>query len=67
MSSQPQSISASVDGLTAVACLNEIFGLKNGRLLFTQAVDYVPSSIAINPSQTEIAVGGTKVIHCGIT
>lgn len=57
MSSQPQAVDARGD-YTVVACNNEIVVLQNGRLLFTQKADYSPSCVAINPSQSEIAVGG---------
>lgn len=61
MSSQPQQVAVSADGYVAVACLNEIVILQNGRLLCTEAVKYEPSSVSISPNQTEVAVGGKSV------
>ena len=60
MSSQPQSIASSGD-YTVVACVNEVVVLENGRLLFTENVKYDPKCVAINSSQTAIAVGGEGV------
>lgn len=58
MSSQPQAIATSPDGYTAIACLNEIMLLQNGRMVCNKSVKFSPTCVAIHPNQTELAVGG---------
>jgi hypothetical protein len=49
------------DGLIAVACTKDLVMLKDGRIVSTVNVGYEPSSVAIHPDGTQIAVGGSMV------
>lgn len=58
LGSEPKGIASGKDGLVVVPCINEIAVLRDGHPVFSLPVDYEPQCAAVNPGQTEVAVGG---------
>lgn len=57
MRSQPMGIDAK-DGLTVVACINDIAVLQDGNAVFSLSVEFEPQCTAVHPGKTDVAVGG---------
>jgi len=58
--SQPRGIDISKDGsLVIIACINHIVVMQDGEVANEVSVDYEPTSVAIHPSKSEFAVGGS--------
>ncbi|XP_019625840.1 PREDICTED: WD repeat-containing protein 1-B-like [Branchiostoma belcheri] len=65
MDSQPQGVGLGKDGLSVVACTNEVVVVRNGRKMFSLPVDFEVTAAGIHPNQTQVVVGGKadKKLH----
>jgi len=57
LGSQPSSVDARGDTIV-VSCIGNIVVVNKGSIVNKHAINYVPSSIAISPDGTHVAVGG---------
>jgi len=58
LSSQPKGLASSSSGLTVLACIKEIVLIRDAKIISTHKISYEAQCVAINPSETEISVGG---------
>jgi WD repeat-containing protein 1 (actin-interacting protein 1) len=58
LGSQPRGMDTK-DGVIVVGCVKEISVVQGGRKVSSLPVDFEPSSVSINKSSGDVAVGGT--------
>ncbi|CAH1802470.1 unnamed protein product, partial [Owenia fusiformis] len=63
LESQPRKVSVGPEGLSVVACLKQVYVLRDGEKVFTLKVDYETLSVAIHPRLTEVYVGTDRGIR----